>query len=230
MSEGVAVALIAVGGVVLTQFVTYLISRQSASDLRTNIDREIEIIRKLQPGSTEATKLEAHIKASIEKLVYRDQRREQLADVVATFAPLMIVTFAAMGFQSWREHGVPHMLRPTVTVIYWGLFAMSAWLFLRYIWQLAKLMFAYLRVFSRLTFSHVRLLRARLRLWRAQRRLAKGKAHMGALINIAEDLLDTLDENPDPDDKHAQAVRQEAGDRARRQMADLKSKMGKLGD
>lgn len=55
----VVTALIVVSGVVLTQFVTYLISRQNANDLRVNISREIDIIRKLQPGTEEASKLEA---------------------------------------------------------------------------------------------------------------------------------------------------------------------------
>jgi hypothetical protein len=58
LAKEVVVALITVGGVVLTQFVTYLISRQDVNDLRVNISREIEIICKLQPGTEEASMLE----------------------------------------------------------------------------------------------------------------------------------------------------------------------------
>jgi hypothetical protein len=95
-SEVLVAAIITVGG---TQFGAYLISRQNANDLRVNIDREVDIIRKLQPGAEETAKLEAHVRASVAKLIYRDERRERLFDVTRRFAPLTLVWSAMLGLE-----------------------------------------------------------------------------------------------------------------------------------
>jgi hypothetical protein len=182
----VVVALITVGG---TQFVTYLISRQNANDLRVNISREIDIIRKLQPGTEEASKLEAHVRANVAKLIYRDELREQLAEAIWRFAPLTLVSAAALGLQVWRHHGVPAMLGLPVAIVYYALFAITGWLFGRYVFGLLKLAYFYTRLGVRWTQVGV----LRIKHWWLKRKTAQSKAQLTAVIDIMEDLLDVAD-------------------------------------
>lgn len=210
------VALIAVGGVVLTQFVTYLISRQNANDLRVNISREIDIIRKLQPSTEETSKLEAHVRASVAELIYRDERREQLAELIWTFAPLILASAAVVGLGVWRQHGVPAMLGPTVAILYYSLGAISAWLFLRYLWGLLKVAYSYTRLGMQWTKIGALLIKR----WWLNRKTAKTKAKFMAVIDITEDLLAAV-EQAGGDDEQAQTARKEAAEEAARRLADI---------
>jgi DNA-directed RNA polymerase specialized sigma24 family protein len=78
----IAVALIAATGVGVQATVSYLVNRRTAIDLRTNIGREIDIVRKLQPSSPEAQQLETHIKDAVEKLISTEQKRDSASAVV----------------------------------------------------------------------------------------------------------------------------------------------------
>jgi hypothetical protein len=214
--KDVVVALITVGG---TQFVTYLISRQNANDLRVNISREIEIIRKLQPG-TEASTLEAHVKAGVAKLIYRDEGREQLLEVLWRFAPLILVSAAGCGLQLWRHQGVPAMLGPAVAILYYGLVAMTGWLFLRYVWGLLKLAYGYTRFYTRLGLRWTQIRALRIKHWWLKRKIAKRKEQLTAVIDIAEDLLDAA-EQASGSDEQAQTARKKAVDTTVRRLAEI---------
>ncbi|GAB3227076.1 hypothetical protein [Mycolicibacterium hippocampi] len=224
MPTEVVVAIIAVCGVVLTQVVTYAISRQNANDLRANIDREVDIIGKLQPTSDEAKKLEAHVRASIGKLIHRDERREQLVDIIWTFAPLFLVSSMLLGLQWWRQRGVPEVIGPGVAVVYYGLFAFWVLLALRYLWQSARLIYSLAKIlfgYMRLSWTWVRISRMWIRSVFLKRRNRKTKERLGAVIDIAQDLLDTLDEYPDTGDEGMRAAREQAGEKAARRLADV---------
>jgi hypothetical protein len=178
VSNEIVVALIAVSGVVLTQLVTYILGRQSRRDLRANIDREIDIVRKLRPASAEANKLEKHIKSCIDDLIWRDERREQLGDVGRNFGPIIVLGFAVGALGVWREHGVPKDFNVLVSSAYWGLAINFAVLVLQSVWKGAR--YAYWRV---------RLWMAKWKQWRSKRKLAKTEAAVAAIVKWGDDAV-----------------------------------------
>lgn len=212
MSEKVVLALIGIGGVAIAQFGGYLVSRQNTNDLRVNIDREIGIIRKLQSGSAEVSKLEAHVSASVDKLIYRDERRERLFDVTRKVAPLMLVGSALLGLAVWRLHGVPANLGAAITVLYYLLVATSGWLLGDYLWGLLKFAYFYTRLGAKWT----QIGGLKLKHWWLQHRLARGKQRLEAVLGIVEDLADAADiaaaEQASGDDEKARATMEVATD------------------
>ena len=186
----VVVALIAVGGVILTQLVTYTISRQGARDLRLNISREIDIIKKLRADSTEAKLLEAHVKTSIEKLITRDERRELILQTLMTAAPAPVIVVAVYGLGAWKAHGVPEALNPLVTFVYWFLIGGLAYLSVRTVWGAARIIWTLVRGWASITWAKFTM-RRRLRKLRrrladtsstAKELMAKVSAHEGEII------------------------------------------------
>lgn len=141
MPTEVIVAIIAVGGVVFAQGAAYGISRLSANDLRVNIDREIDILRKLAQDSRVAKRLEGHIGASIEKLVGRDERREQLTDAISKTAPLALMSFTLYYLSLWRAHGIPDVLRVPVETVYWAVFSILAARAVEAVWVTTALIY-----------------------------------------------------------------------------------------
>jgi hypothetical protein len=196
MSEKITVALIVFGGVIVTQAVGYLIARQAANDLGANIDREIDIIRKLRPGTTEVTSLEAHVKASIAKLIYRDKRRQQLTDLIAESAPPLITIALAVGIQAWQQHGIPDLLRVPVNIATYTLFAVTVLFSVRYLWDLLK----YVSLYTRTGLSFARFVKARVRLWWMQRKTTNLKMQATESRAIVEHFLDVLEEATEDDD------------------------------
>jgi hypothetical protein len=135
--EAVA-ALVALGGVIYAQLVTYTINRESAQDLRVDIDREIDIVKKIKADSPEAEPLERHINASIAKLVARDELRERLLAVLATAAPLPFLLLFCSGLYFWLQHGAPVRFRGEITALQWIILIAFLMQSNSYIWQTAK--------------------------------------------------------------------------------------------
>jgi hypothetical protein len=125
LTEGIWVAVIAAGaswvGIVLTN---WFIARQAANDLRSNIDRDIAIVKKLRPGSEEVRVLEAHISHSINVLIVRETRRQANSGTFVTTGIIIGTSVVLYALDVWRRHEVPEFLRAPVEVIYWAL-----WLF-----------------------------------------------------------------------------------------------------
>jgi hypothetical protein len=132
------VALIAVAAVALQVAVSYLLSRQNNNDLRTNIGRDLDLIRALRPGSDEVAELEGHVRSSIAELVARDQRRKQLPATLSTLSSLQILILALWALTLWRERGILGLLQPVFDVAYWpllvGTLGYAAW----GIWQIVR--------------------------------------------------------------------------------------------
>ena len=167
MRTEIVVALIGAGALSVQVVANYLINRQSANDLRTNIDREIDIIRKLRPGSDEARKLQEHVSTSINNMIDRDQRRDLASENLRISGLSVVVALAFYGLGVWREHGVPKDLRVIVDVLYWGLIL----LLLAILWQAARYYYFTIRRWFRI--------------WRAKREIAKlekKKAEMKAAM------------------------------------------------
>jgi hypothetical protein len=201
--------------------VTYLISRQNANDLRVNVDREIEIIRKLQSSTAEASKLEAHVSASVDKLIYRDERRERLFDVISRFAPLILVSSAALGLQVWRRYGAPEVLGLPVAIVYYALYAIGGWLLGRYVWGLLRLAYTYTRLGVRWT----QIGALQVKYWWRKRKHAQDKEQLKAVIAIMEHLADAADiataEQASGDDEQAQTTMQKATDEMLQRLAEI---------
>ncbi|MDF3336001.1 hypothetical protein P3H80_01130 [Mycolicibacterium septicum] len=170
MPKEVLVALIAVGGVMFTQLITYIISRQSARDLRVNIDREIEIIKKLRSDSAEAQQLERHVKASIQKLIERDERRERLVSALMTAAPVPILTAVSLGVGVWREHTDSPTLQAFLAVVFWGIFGLILGLATWSVWGSIKNIYSFAQYWVP-TVRRKQVMRRRVK--KSQRRLAK---------------------------------------------------------
>ena len=130
MNTDIWVALIAAGtgwgGILLT---TYLVRRQAANDLRANIDREIEIAKKLRPDSGEVRMLELHISKSISALIGRESRRESNSETFAVTSTILGTSVALYALDFWRRHGVPELLHTPVEVVYWTLWAFYGLIF-----------------------------------------------------------------------------------------------------
>jgi Flp pilus assembly protein TadB len=166
----IVVALIAAGAVVTQVVVTYLVNRQSANDLRTNIAREIDIIRKLSPDSGEVTKLDGHVRKSINDLIARDERRDRTSEIIWTVGPLQVTGFAIYGLSVWIQHGLPKDLRVLILALFWALVVICGVLGLRFYWQVLR--FLYLIIYTRVL---------RVKTWRLERKLAKTKREMEEL-------------------------------------------------
>ena len=139
MDTKTVVALIAVAAVALQVAVSYLLSRQNDNDLRRNIDRDIDLIRALRPGSDEVAELEGHVRTSIGNLVARDQRGKHLRATLSTLSSLQILILAIWALTLWRERGIPRALQPVFDVAYWplmlGTLGYAAWAIWRIVWS-----------------------------------------------------------------------------------------------
>jgi hypothetical protein len=129
----IVVALIAATGVCVQATLSYLVNRRNAIDLRSNIDREIDIVRKLQPGSGEAERLERHIKDAIDKLISGDEKRDSASAIMRLPVRMSLIALALYGLATWRTAGVFQWLKPIVEILYWCLWAAFAVLLLQVI-------------------------------------------------------------------------------------------------
>lgn len=78
VSTDITVGLIAAIAVVVNLVLGHiLVNRRTADNLRAAIEREIDITRKLRPGSPEVEALETHITQSIKRLIVNDERRDE---------------------------------------------------------------------------------------------------------------------------------------------------------
>jgi hypothetical protein len=191
----IVVALIAVAGVVTQVVVTYLINRQSANDLRTNIAREIDIIQKLRPDSSEATTLEGHVRKSISELIARDERRDRIRSIIATFGPLPLIGLVLWGLRVWGQHGIPkdlvvpvHLIAGLLAGFCLGTVFVLAWQVLRFFYLISKL-----------SLSHVRLWWLRVKSWwlnrkrvKAERRLEEVKPTFFAMREYDRKVMDAM--------------------------------------
>lgn len=172
MNSGIAAALIAVTGVGIQVLVSYLISRQTANDIRANIAREIDIVAKLRFGSPEAVKLEDHVSSSIDELLTRDRRRKINGELLRSFAPLPTALLLIAGTRAWRTHGILLELRTLVEVAYWALLLTTVILGVRFLWEAA--IYAYL--VAAIGINYVRLGWLKLHTAVLQRRLRRTEA------------------------------------------------------
>jgi hypothetical protein len=157
----IVVALIAVAGVVTQVVVTYLINRQSANDLRTNIAREIDIIQKLRPDSSEAMTLEGHVRKSIRELIARDERRDLISSIIATFGPLPLIGLVLWGLRVWGQHGIPKDLVVPVQIIAGFLVGFGIGAAFLLAWQVLRLFY----LISQLSLSYVQLWWVQVKTW-----------------------------------------------------------------
>lgn len=132
--------LTVVGALLGTWLTTWLVGRQSARDLRTNVDRDIEILSKLKSDSEEAKLLSQNISKGIAELVGQDDQRRRRAqqDYSASwlFGLFSVTSFAVVGLATWRSQGFWEPLRYPLEGIYWGLWFAYAILLIRVLLRL----------------------------------------------------------------------------------------------
>jgi len=161
MNTDIVVALIAAGAVLGgTMLGNFLLGRQKANDLRTNIEREVDIVRKLRPGSDEVVLLEKHISRNILELVTRDLQRGRSSGDLWLFLSIAATSMFLYAMGIWRESGIWEPIRPWVEVVYWGLWAVYALLMLRgviYFLKLGKIGVKFGVLVARLGLGKVRL-------------------------------------------------------------------------
>ena len=96
MSTEIVVALVAAGAVGLQVLSTFLIRQREANDSRTNLDRDISILRRLNPEADEAKRLERHIAERIEQMVSREERQREMAPRLWFSAILMAMLLSCV--------------------------------------------------------------------------------------------------------------------------------------
>lgn len=121
VSTEVLVALIAFGGVAVAQVIAFSVSRLNANDLRVNVDREIDILRKLNPSSPQATALSVHVSERIDELISQNERRSESRLWQGLFK--WGVAAAIYAIYVWYRHGIPADLQLPVWVVFVGLLA-----------------------------------------------------------------------------------------------------------
>jgi len=117
---------------------TWLVGRQAAKDLRTNIAREIEILSKLKTDSDEARLLSTNISNSIKELAEREDLRRRRARTDYSeprlFASFGVVSLAIGMMTSWRTRGFWPPLRSLLEGLYWSTWLLYTLLLLRVLW------------------------------------------------------------------------------------------------
>lgn len=102
MSTEIAVAIIASIAAIVAPSLSWLASRQASTDARTNIDRDIALLRQLTPGSEPYRQLEKHVERNVRQLVRRDWKRSAFRRAYSPlFVPyvLLIVLGVIVGLQ-----------------------------------------------------------------------------------------------------------------------------------
>ncbi|MCB0929864.1 MAG: hypothetical protein KDB70_18595 [Mycobacterium sp.] len=120
MSGQIWVAVIA-GAVVIGQVFlgNHLATARESRDLRAAIERDIDILRKLRPGTYEARVLEHHVSRGIARSVKEDEMRFILAPLVKLKAPTVIVLVLMFALAVWQSLGMSETVRPTVDLVTW---------------------------------------------------------------------------------------------------------------
>lgn len=87
MNTELWVALIALGGVLAGQVVTWLIARQSRSDDRDVISKDLQILKQLQPGTDTHRQFEKRVQKNITRLITRQNNRDFFWEAFAFLVP-----------------------------------------------------------------------------------------------------------------------------------------------
>lgn len=138
----IVVAIIGAIGLAVQVLANVIVARQSANDELTNIDRKIELARKLNPAADDRKKLEEHIARSIDKIVERDWRRDQNRTGIGISMVLLSSGVILAALSVWVDSGVPRVMNQLVHGLLLGsaiIFALSGvamvWVMLREIWH-----------------------------------------------------------------------------------------------
>lgn len=93
----------------------YLANARESRDLRASLERDVELLKKLRPGSHEARLLERHVSIGIGKLVWSEQRRAPMKRATWLNTASLGVFFLMLPLAIWRWLGVPPAIDPLVT-------------------------------------------------------------------------------------------------------------------
>jgi len=124
MSPAIIVPLIAFGGVIVTQIFGLVINRMNANDLRSNIDRDIDIIRRLDPDAAVTRRLAAHVRNNIYTVISRDKRRSRVMPGLRKSFIGFAITAAVLVLDSWRDHHPPGDVKDKIDIVFWPLFVL----------------------------------------------------------------------------------------------------------
>jgi hypothetical protein len=188
MNTDIVVALIGAGALLAGQL---LVRRQATKDLRANIDRDVNIVRRLNPESAEAKLLEQHIRSNIVKLITRERR--QTPNEIWVFGSFSVTSFAIAGLGWWRGHGVPEVLRVPVEVFYWFLWVVYAVLLVRALTYLLE----FGKIGVKVGVLGVRLRWNKVRLWYLKRKNTKVRKQYEALRQYDKIVVDYMHEHKD---------------------------------
>ncbi|MFX1783454.1 hypothetical protein [Prescottella equi] len=98
MSTEIAVALIAASAAIVGPLVSWIVARQARSDERTDIARDLEILKNLNPQSESHTLLECRITKNVENFVAAQDRRDSTRFSLQLY--FIAMTFAVLGSAS----------------------------------------------------------------------------------------------------------------------------------
>ncbi|MCA1007013.1 heme biosynthesis HemY N-terminal domain-containing protein [Rhodococcus hoagii] len=196
MSTEVTVALIAASAAVVGPLVTWIIARQTRSDERADIVRDLEILKNLNPASPQYEKLDKRVATNVDRLVNEQDRRDGSRFLLQLYFA-MVTTLAAGTTANWlitrkwlpaELYGyvkIIEVLSPTLTAI---TLLMILAIMGKIIWLLA-----------RLAGVHFQLVWHRFRRWRAERSQRRADAATAQAMSLAltrgvtrEQILDTL--------------------------------------
>ena len=169
MSTEIVVALVAAGAVGLQVLSTFLIRQREANDSRTNLDRDISILRRLNPEADEAKRLERHIAERIEQMVSREERQREMAPRLWFSAILMAMLLAVYGLSYVRPDSERPDFRSLIDSAYWFLWVMVLLFLARMAFDIVRFLFQVLRTgwqIVDLSVRNAKLRRVKNELWR----------------------------------------------------------------
>lgn len=188
------VTLLTIAGTLMATWLgAWLVGRQAAKDLRSNIDRELAILGKLKPDSDEAKLLSGNVADSIRELVAQDDlRRERAQRDYSTawlFGSFSLISFSIGPVAMWRNHGHSEPVSLLIEFVFWPLWAVYVGLLIRVL--LVVLPWTRVGVRAGSLFARLGWAKARIAFHRARRKWARRRTE--AVIRAMKPILDSTD-------------------------------------
>ena len=134
MSDELILGLIALVGAVAGPVFGYVIARQSATDRRTNIARDLETLHQLDPASETATMLSNHIKRNVAAVVLRDESRDEQTQLVWKYLRIVGAGGLFYGAAKWSHSNPPQDIESGLVVFEYGILALLLYFVGNFAW------------------------------------------------------------------------------------------------
>lgn len=154
-------ALIGAAATLAVALIGWMMSRQDRTDTRTNVARDLEILKALNPGSPIFASLKDRVNKNISRLIEKQDRQDSLRSLYQQYFSLVAFLILSLGAgwaseQSWATDG----LGSTFSFVKWTFSAVAAVLGIGLLWNFLKLLGIILQIgwgFLRIGWGRIRI-------------------------------------------------------------------------